>query len=418
MLALGSSLVALVCKSGVGSEEVDAVLFVGHSKGGVTKMLVDGENRSVPIVNFRLSPRSAIRNHLMWILFMAILYRLLPLRRVRKFIASRTPWIEALEECDIVGDIRGGDSFSDIYGIKRFLIGFLPAWSVLLVKGRNNLIQFPQTYGPYRSALARTLAGWLLKRSQTILARDRESQKIAEDIMRGNETVILCPDVAFSLESSMPAKIPLVPASKEPAKCEVIGINVNGLLYNGGYDRDNMFGLKIEYPLFLLNLLKRLCVENVEIWLVPHTFAPAGDVESDNEACEILRGLLPENLKGRVRLVAGDCDQHEIKGVIGACDFFVGSRMHSCIAALSQGIPCVGVAYSRKFRGVFETVGVEDWIVDGREVDTDRAVQGVLDLYHRRKSIATTLTEAVEGARTDLDQVFKDIVSPQPRDLA
>ena len=47
------------------------------------------------------------------------------------------------------------------------------------------------------------------------------------------------------------------------------------------------------------------------------------------------------------------------KAVIGQCDFFIGSRMHACIAALSQGVPCVGVAYSMKFAGVFDTVGME-----------------------------------------------------------
>ena len=66
-------------------------------------------------------------------------------------------------------------------------------------------------------------------------------------------------------------------------------------------------------------------------------------------------------------IVDREYDQHEIKGVIGMCDFFVGSRMHACIGALSQGIPCVGVAYSMKFRGVFESVGVADWVVDSRQ---------------------------------------------------
>jgi colanic acid/amylovoran biosynthesis protein len=38
----------------------------------------------------------------------------------------------------------------------------------------------------------------------------------------------------------------------------------------------------------------------------------------------------------------------DFKGVIGLCHVLVGSRMHTNIAAMSQGIPTVAIAYSRK----------------------------------------------------------------------
>ena len=47
-----------------------------------------------------------------------------------------------------------------------------------------------------------------------------------------------------------------------------------------------------------------------------------------------------------------------MKYLIGQCDFFVGSRMHSCIAAVSQCVPAVSIAYSDKFIGVMATLGL------------------------------------------------------------
>jgi colanic acid/amylovoran biosynthesis protein len=38
-------------------------------------------------------------------------------------------------------------------------------------------------------------------------------------------------------------------------------------------------------------------------------------------------------------------------------DFFTGARMHACIAALSSGVPVLPMAYSRKFAGLFGTLG-------------------------------------------------------------
>jgi colanic acid/amylovoran biosynthesis protein len=40
----------------------------------------------------------------------------------------------------------------------------------------------------------------------------------------------------------------------------------------------------------------------------------------------------------------------DFKGVIGLCDVLVGGRMHTNIAAMSQGLPTVAIAYSRKAR--------------------------------------------------------------------
>jgi colanic acid/amylovoran biosynthesis protein len=110
-----------------------------------------------------------------------------------------------------------------------------------------------------------------------------------------------------------------------------------------------------------------------------------------------------------VRVVAGDYDCHELKWIIGQCDFFIGSRMHSCIAALSQGVPCVGIAYSRKFRGVFETVGMGDWVIDGREVGTEEGTRKVLELYRRRNEVREALRVEAHKARRRLEEAFAEI---------
>ena len=38
--------------------------------------------------------------------------------------------------------------------------------------------------------------------------------------------------------------------------------------------------------------------------------------------------------------------------------------MHSCIAAMSQCVPTVGIAYSKKSHGVFESIGLGDCVAD------------------------------------------------------
>jgi len=408
VMALGSSLVSLCEKAQGGT----AIRFLASHRRRQTIRFGprNGGRKGVEVINCRLSPKAKPTEHLVWIVLACLVYRLFPFRGVKSGLSRLIPWIRALEEADVIGDIRGGDSFSDIYGLGRFLHGFFMAWTAILVKGR--IVQFPQTFGPYNRTLSRLMASFLLKRSSVIMARDKESQKLATQLAGRGKKVLLCPDVAFCLEPSRPDVIlvdpPLEDAQNVPQA--LIGVNVNGLMYNGGYTRDNMFGLKMDYAAMLPKALEALLSEyEGEIWLVPHTYAPFGNVESDNEACVKVRDALPQEFRGRVRVVTGDYDCHELKWLIGQCEFFIGSRMHSCIAALSQGVPCVGIAYSRKFRGVFETVGMGDWVVDGREVGTGEAIKSVVELYRRRNEVREALKIEAEKARQRLEEAFGEV---------
>jgi colanic acid/amylovoran biosynthesis protein len=218
------------------------------------------------------------------------------------------------------------------------------------------------------------------------------------------------------LESILP-KDPKIRSALPSNRREcLIGINVNGLMYNGGYTRSNMFGLKLDYPAFLDALVAKLLAnpEN-RVLLVPHTFAAAGRVESDPDGCAaVLRGV-PAEFKSRIHIVEAEYDQNEIKGVVGLCDFFVGSRMHACIAALSQGIPAVGIAYSKKFRGVFESVGAENWVVDGRDVEIEEAVRRVLELFRKKDELKLELVRGVAAARERHREIFRKLLSPSTR---
>jgi polysaccharide pyruvyl transferase WcaK-like protein len=85
--------------------------------------------------------------------------------------------------------------------------------------------------------------------------------------------------------------------------------------------------------------------------------------------------------------------------------------MHACIAALSQGVPCAGVAYSMKFAGVFATVGMETWVVDGREATNEQAVARILELYRQRAEMRDGLGQRAGEARSQLQKVFRNLTA-------
>ena len=98
-----------------------------------------------------------------------------------------------------------------------------------------------------------------------------------------------------------------------------------------------------------------------------------------------------------------------IANVIGMCDFFIGTRMHSCIAALSQCIPAVGVAYSKKFKGVFATVDAEALVADMRSSDVAEILRIIGEAFASRRSMAARLRETVPEVKQRVSNLLEGL---------
>jgi colanic acid/amylovoran biosynthesis protein len=353
------------------------------------------------------------RHHILRLLAAAAFIRLLPIPSWRRRLLLADPILKAIARARYVGDITGGDSFSDIYGLPRLLSGSLSKWLVLLAGA--DLVLLPQTYGPFRSLPARMVARSVFRRASRVYSRDRESLGAIASLLDGRKMRAVpsfSPDVAFLLDPIPPKVSRTRPVPIEDlGRTELIGFNVSGLLWNGGYTRSNMFGLRDEYRSVARSLAEALLdLPGTSLLLVPHVFVPPGDVESDADAASALLDSLPPASRGRAAVLEGEYDQSEIKHVIGRCRFFIGSRMHACIAAASQEIPVVPLAYSDKFRGVFESLGIAGSVVDLRAAGAAEVVSRCLEAFRDREATAARLREILPGIRERVLDVFR----PEP----
>jgi len=402
--ALAVSLIQLVLEA---RPDARVFLLYGNRYPSVRELRISEETvAKVEVVNFRLSPRARLREHLLWILFLACIHRFVSIRALRERICESTPWLKCLKRADFVGGICGGDSFADLYGLRRFLIGAVPNLVALLME--KDLVLLPQTYGPYRSPIARKIARFIMMRAQKIHSRDTGSIEIVRELLgkkaRG-KAVQFCPDVAFSLKAIEPRRVTIEPPLDRRSVDVLVGLNVSGLLYMGGYTRGNMFGLRCDYQEFVRDLVVRLlATPGTHVLLVPHAFGSAG--ESDQGACRKVWESVADTHRDRTHLVTGEYDQNEIKAIIGRCDFFVGSRMHACIAALSQGIATIGVAYSRKFVGVFDSVGMGSMVLDAQQLSGEELLEGCMVHFRNRGIVAESLRGVVPQIRSQLETYF------------
>lgn len=291
--------------------------------------------------------------------------------------------------CDIAFNLCAGDGFTDIYGFGRVL-----SESYMTIIGHNKgcrMVLAPQTIGPFRTALSRAVAKKAMSGCECIFTRDSQSTEFCGELgYKGQLDEVI--DVAFALPFN---KI------EQDSSSENIGLNVSGLLYNGGYDRKNYFGLSFSYKDYIEKLIETIIAANKRVHLIAHVITKDGSVEDDFEICRMLHEKYPETV-----LMPRRESPIEVKSYIAGMDVFIGARMHSTIGAFSAGVPVIPVAYSRKFNGLFGTLDYPYFI----DAKADHTVESAVNKTVEYIGIKEKLKENIDSSKALYESRLDDYV--------
>ncbi|GCL65114.1 polysaccharide pyruvyl transferase family protein [Pseudaquabacterium pictum] len=294
---------------------------------------------------------------------------------------------ETFAGCDLILDIGEGDSFADIYGLKRLV--FHIGTKLWAQRGSRRFVFAPQTLGPFKGNITGWWANRVMAGADLVCTRDQLSTAFYQG--RGLKTPLLeVTDVAFAL--------PFEQAQKFGGRPRV-GINVSGLLWSGGYTGNNQFGLKLDYRRSILDLVDWFTVvAGADVWLVPHVVTPDREVEDDWRASQQVSALRPH-----VQLAGPFESPSAAKSFISGLDYFTGARMHACIAAFSSGVPGVPMAYSRKFTGLFGTLGYSH-VADCQVESESQVIQRIKTGFEHRDELAQQVRVGMQAAEGRLDR--------------
>ncbi|HKU25287.1 MAG TPA: polysaccharide pyruvyl transferase family protein [Candidatus Sulfotelmatobacter sp.] len=255
---------------------------------------------------------------------------------------------------DAVIDTGAGDSFTDIYGLKRMAIMFYTR-HVAQAAGVPVILS-PQTVGPFNSAFGRLAARRTLKRAETVFVRDSISMDYARQL--GFEPDCLSTDVVFALPQ---------PESTGSKRADV-ALNVSGLLWS-----TDDHGSKIRYQELTRDIIGKLMDAGRSITLLPHV---VDNPSLDNDITAVKELLSEFGNRLEVFVPTG---LEEVRAFVSDCQVVVGARMHACLNALSVGTPAIPLAYSRKFAPLLADIGWEHTI-DLKEEHVAERVVKLLDL--------------------------------------
>jgi polysaccharide pyruvyl transferase WcaK-like protein len=302
--------------------------------------------------------------------------------------------LRLVRSADVVVDISGGDSFTTLYGDLRYRYVSTP--KRLALELNRPLVLAPQTYGPFDDAHAGDAAG-IIRQASMAWGRDlRAASYLKENGLEGN----WCPDVAFTL--------PVGQASVLETDRPLIGVNVSGLLWHPepAHVRDR-FDISLDYKALMRHVVSSLMSRHPghAIVLIPHVLTSSGSMEDDQMAATELRSSMGSD-GSALQVAPPFSNPMEAKALIGKCDIMVGTRMHACIAGLSSGVPTIGFGYSHKTRPVFETVSMQEFVVDLPRASIEGATAQFDEALAQVDGVRPALQESVVSAKTAVGSFF------------
>ncbi len=252
------------------------------------------------------------------------------------------------------------------------------------------LYMFPQSIGPFATRFHRWGAYFVLNRVRLIVVRDLVSaQAVAAGGFR--RPWHLLPDVAFATPTGDKeeaarwlARRGLDPSDNRPR----IGVT----LMNWGA-QSRLFAAQSTYEEAMVSLVQEATHRlGAQVVLFSQVVGPSAS-EDDGIIARRIYDRLQDG--SSIVLADGQLPPEQLKAAYGLMDFFVGTRMHSNILALSAGVPTLAIGYLTKTRGIMEMLGLGEWVCDIGHIEPSGLVTLFRRAWSQRQIIGRQLQEVM-----------------------
>ena len=210
-------------------------------------------------------------------------------------------------------------------------------------------------------------------------------EQITYDLLIQNKIraqIVKCADPAFSLDTQF-ANVPWENKT-------VIGINCSPMILHCGESK-----AILQNYIHLINYITKNL--GIKVALIPHVNYSFKD--SDYRILKELHEMFADD----TYLVGTNYNCCELKHIISTCDFFIGARTHSTIAAYSSCVPTLVVGYSTKANGIaMDLFGEEfkDYVVNINDLQNDCILKDkFINLYKQKNTIKKHLEDFIPNYR-------------------
>lgn len=321
-------------------------------------------------------------------------------RRIRFATGQKEAAMTFFREADAVIMCGGGYLYSSPAPLVSRQLAF-HCWNAqLALKLGKPVLTFPQSWGPLRKSLDRTICQSLANALPAIVTRGRASTKLLNEMGHGDK-IIQLPDIVMALDALRDDII--------PPKRQTVGRSLGIAPIDWGFDRDIPETEKEKYIEKLASIAAHwITQQKGKVTIIPQVVVDNHD--DDRIPSARLRDILIErNLPVEY---TPDLSWSEHWQLIANQDVFIGCRMHACIFSMVCGVPAVGLAYQPKFHELYEQIDNSRYSIDIEKFEpkivSSLLEDLVLDERERERfgsGVKTASASVIEG----MDSVWKKI---------
>lgn len=338
---------------------------------------------------------------LLW-LIPACLVPVLTYRLFGRAILGLTPpsqrdLIRAYIESDLVVTKPGGFLYSAGLGLTLAISAFTMGLALLAGKP---LYLFPQSIGPLTRRWEQWLTRWVIDHCRVVMVRESVSLHYLQEYGIKNQRCYLLPDPAFAFAG--------VERKSAEEWLQRHGIVVSrdspflGMTVMNWGAQNPAFGLQDRYEQACVDAARFFVNQyHGKVILFSQVWGPSFSQDDRVVARRVVARL--SDLSDGVVLADEVMSPELLKSVYGLMDVFIGTRMHSNIFALAEGVPVIPIGYLHKTWGIAQMIGWEDWVVDIREINSQVLIEKLTALWSGRDALRgrlrQTLPALVEQAR-------------------
>lgn len=332
---------------------------------------------------------------LSWLFLQRFTPRLIPVRYVR------------IRDYDVVVSLCGEDFFSDNWSLHNCIFRLAQCFCALLLQ--KKLIILAQTFGPFKRRWSRSMARFCTKHATLVTTRDHRSYEELMALVGECPHIMETRDLAFLLKptdwetaterhpelANLPPRFVAVSVSKTFA---------SNVLRTNGAAR----AAPERFHDAMAKCLDEFAANTrIPIVFVPQVVVgPSGDDRRD--AHEVLKRM---NHHNDVSVCGNEYTAGELKAVIGRAYIVVACRMHAQVAAVSQGIPVLALAYSPKSLDVIGRALEYEFVLDARIMEplnfAKQAAAMMIKLVARREvtrqALLAAMPEIIGQSRSNIN---------------
>lgn len=308
---------------------------------------------------------------------------------------ERRSLLEAYLQADLVVSAAGNFLYTSGKIGLPFLLALFAIFYAQL--GGKPIYALPQTLGPIERRRERFLVKSVLSKARMVLIRDPISVGVWKTWDVQGPQWTLLPDLAFACPAERDRREALALLKEcgiqEDRHRPWLGVTlIHWGAQRRSFERQERYEDAVEAAIrdFLANRQGRVA-------LFAQVQGPTAAEDDRIPARRVLAQL--EDLGDQVVLADRWVPPPILKAAYGQMDFFLGTRLHSNIFALTEGVPVVAIGYQYKTRGVMRMLDLEDWVLDIEQVDRETLVRLLRKAWAERECIRAHIQQVLPALR-------------------